>query len=105
VNASIKQLNLSPEQRTLITETRGCTHVKERIRVIEQEILAKAEKGKYTKRLADLADAFCEFATRISSVVEILIPQSPEYTIPFNCILLIFQVCARPQEGDSTHRI
>jgi hypothetical protein len=96
VNASIQQLNLSSEERTLITETHGFTHVKDRIRSIEKEILAKTEKGKYTKRITDLADALCEFATRISSVVEILIPQSPEYTIPFNCIILIFQVCTRP---------
>jgi hypothetical protein len=89
----------------MIAETYGFTHVIERIRFMEQEILDKTEKGKYTKRLTDLADALCEFATRVSSVVEIMIPQSPEYTIPFKCIVLIFQVRTLPQKGNSTHRI
>ncbi len=37
---------------------------------------AKTEKIKYAKQLADLANALCEFATRISGVVEIFIPQN-----------------------------
>jgi hypothetical protein len=93
VNSSLQQLDLSPADRALIAETQGFMHVRNRIKALEQEILAKTEKIKYAKQLADLANALCEFATRISGVVEIFIPQSPEYVIPFNCIVLIFKAC------------
>jgi hypothetical protein len=84
---------MPPVDRALIAETLGFTLVKERVRSLEQEMLAKTEKGRYAKQLTDFANALCEFAARISGVVEILIPQSPEYGIPFNCIVLIFRVC------------
>ncbi|KAH9206634.1 hypothetical protein DL95DRAFT_469430 [Leptodontidium sp. 2 PMI_412] len=101
VNSSLYNLDLSPADRTLIAEINGFTHVKEKIRELEQEILGR-EKAKYSQQVSDFANSLCEFATRISGLVEIFVPQSPEYAIPFNCIMFIFKTVVAKNEKQAT---
>ena len=63
-----------------------------RIRALEQEILAKTEKGRKVKGVTDFANAFCEFAARVGPVLQVMVPQTPEYAVPFGCLMLIFKV-------------
>ena len=43
-------------------------------------------------RIARLTNGFCDLATRVSGIVNILVPQSPEYTIAFGLLEIIFKV-------------
>ena len=43
-------------------------------------------------RVARLTNGFCDFATRVSGIVNILVPQSPEYTIAFGLLEIVFNV-------------
>jgi hypothetical protein len=92
VNKNIGQLNLSAEDRALLVGSHSSSLVISRIRTLEQDILAKTEKGKKTKRAADLANGFCEVAARLSPVLQVMIPQTPEYAVPFGCLTLLFKV-------------
>jgi hypothetical protein len=52
----------------------------------------KAEKGKKMKHAVDLANGFCEVAARLSPVLQVMVPQTPEYAVPFGCLTLLFKV-------------
>lgn len=92
VNANLKQLHLPPEDRALLTRSGGSTVVAAKIRSLEEDILAKTEKGNKAKRVTDLANVFCEFGARVTPVLQVMVPQSPEYNVPFGCVALIFKV-------------
>jgi hypothetical protein len=92
VTKDLGQLNLSAEDRALLAGSHGSSLVINRIRTLEKDILARAEKGKKAKRAADLANGFCEVAARLSPMLQVMIPQSPEYAVPFGCLTLLFKV-------------
>lgn len=92
VNKNLRQLNLSAEDRALLVGSGGSSLVISRIRTLEQTILVKTEKEKKNKRAADLADGFCEVAARVSPMLQVMVPQTPEYTVPFGCLTLLFKV-------------
>lgn len=93
MNANLKQLRLSTADRAILTGSGGSTLVATKIRDLEEDILAKTAKGSKTKRVTDLANTFCEFAARVTPVLQVMVPQSPEYNVPFGCVALIFKVC------------
>jgi len=37
-------------------------------------------------------ESFSEFALRFSGIVEILLPQSPEYTVTYGVVIILFKV-------------
>jgi hypothetical protein len=92
VNKNLRQLNLSVEDRTLLVGSRGSLLVISRIRAIERDISMKTEKGKKMKLVVDLANGFCEVAARLSPVLQVMVPQTPEYAVPFGCLTLLFKV-------------
>ena len=92
VNKNLRQLNLSVEDRALLVGSRGSSLVTSRIRAIERDILMKTEKGKKMKPAVDLANGFCEVAARLSPVLQVMVPQTPEYAVPFGCLTLLFKV-------------
>ena len=92
VNANLKQLQLSNGDRALLIGSGGSTLVADKIRSLEEEILTKIEKGSRAKRVTDLANVFCEFGARVTPVLQVMVPQSPEYNVPFGCVALIFKV-------------
>ena len=92
-NANLKQLHLSTADRALLAGSGGSSLVAARIRSLEGEIVSKTNTGSKMKRVTDLANTFCEFAARVTPVLQVMVPQSPEYNVPFGCIALIFKVC------------
>jgi hypothetical protein len=61
----------------------------------EQE--RKARKTKLEKRSSDFVNGFCEVAVQTSAIVEILLPQSPEYTITYGLLTILFKVPDLPK--------
>jgi len=64
---------------------------------IEQE-RAASKKSSLGKKSSDFTNNFCDFATRTSGIVEILLPQSPEYTITYGLLLILFKVRINKQK-------
>lgn len=92
-NVNLKQLHLSAADRALLAGSGGSSLVAAKIRSLEGEILSKTNAGSKMKRVTELTNTFCEFAARVTPVLQVMVPQSPEYNVPFGCIALIFKVC------------
>jgi hypothetical protein len=63
----------------------------------------KMERSKVTW-LSDATNTFVKVALRVGELVELLIPQNSEFTIPYGCLMIIFKVINSPNV-ESTHRI
>jgi hypothetical protein len=87
VTKDLGQLNLSAEDRAMLAGSHGSSLVINRIRTLEKDILARAEKGKKAKRAADLANGFCEVAARLS-------PHAAGYDSPNSRICRTFWLLA-----------
>ncbi len=51
------------------------------------------EKSKI-KWLSEVTDSFAAIAAQLCEIVAPLVPQSPEYTIPFGCLMIVVEVSA-----------
>ncbi len=91
-NANLKQLHLSSTDRALLAGSGGSSLVAAKIRSLEGDFLSRTNAGNRMKRVTDLANTFCEFAARVAPVLQVMVPQSPEYNVPFGCVVLIFKV-------------
>jgi hypothetical protein len=91
-NANLKQLHLSPADRALLAGSGGSSLLTAKIRSLEEDILLKTKKGSRLMRVTELANTFCEFAARVTPVLQVMVPQTPEYNVPFGCVALIFKV-------------
>jgi hypothetical protein len=69
----------------------------ESIKTKLQEIYAEQEKRSkmpsFVQRGSKFFEDFCVFADKTSNIVMLLLPQSPEYTVTFGMLLLVFNVC------------
>jgi len=59
---------------------------------VEQNRNAKSE---WKKNIADTGTVVARVVTKLKPVIEPLMPKSAEYTIPFGCLMMIFEVCVR----------
>lgn len=73
----------------------GHLYVQRQIReVAEQQQKLNEEESEPWKLTRDCANSFCDFAVKLSGIVNILIPQSPEYSIPYSALIVVFKVSA-----------
>lgn len=56
-----------------------------------REAMSRLEQSKI-KWLSDATHSFASVAVHLSELLAPMVPQSPEYTIPFGCLTIIFQV-------------
>lgn len=52
-----------------------------------------ASKSKWSHKVSSFADEVIKVATRMKPVVDIFVPSSPEYSVPYACLWVMFQVC------------
>lgn len=60
----------------------------------------QASKHELLKRLDSSAHVLIKIAMQLKPILDIFIPQSPEYSIPYACLWAIFKVC-----DDDNHTI
>lgn len=53
----------------------------------------RASKPELLQKVDASAHALIKVATQIKPMVDILVPQSPEYSIPYACLWILFKVC------------
>lgn len=57
----------------------------------EHEI-KQAKKSKWRGQVSGAAISLSKITLSLSSYIDPLIPQSPEYTVPYACLLIVFKV-------------
>lgn len=53
----------------------------------------RASKPELLQKVDSSAHVLIKVATQIKPIVDIFIPQSPEYSVPYACLWVIFKVC------------
>jgi hypothetical protein len=94
-------LKVSKEDRNLfnirtaewLSAPEGYLYVQNKIRELaERQQKIEDEQSEWGKLTTDFANNFCNFAYKLSGIVNILVPQSPEYSIPYGVLIVIFKV-------------
>ena len=49
-------------------------------------------RPEWKKTVADTGFAIAKLVTRLKPMIDSLLPQSAEYTVPYGCLMMIFQV-------------
>jgi flavin-dependent dehydrogenase len=52
----------------------------------------QASKSELLQKIDTSAHALIKFAAQLKPAIDILIPQSPEYSIPYACLWILFKV-------------
>ncbi|UKZ46840.1 hypothetical protein TrVGV298_001051 [Trichoderma virens] len=76
------------------------------IKESERILHKKKSKPELLSKIADSAYALIDVAKQIKPIVDIFIPQSPEYSIPYACLWIIFKgISDRKEKIDSVHNL
>lgn len=55
----------------------------------------QASKPEWLQTLKNVASGFVRIATELKPIIDIFVPQSPEYSVPYACLWIVFKVCCR----------
>jgi hypothetical protein len=78
-----------------LSSPEGYKYVQRQIReVADQQQKKEDEASDAWKLTGDIADTFCDFAYKLSGMINVMVPQSPEYSIPYGALVVIFKVGA-----------
>jgi hypothetical protein len=96
-------LKVSREDRSLLnvrtaewlSTAGGHILVQNQIRELaERQQKIEDEQSEWWKLTTDFANNFCDFAYKLSGILNILVPQSPEYSITYGALIVVFKVSA-----------
>ena len=81
------------DDRQLFDNGKSYAAVETFIRNMERKIHeTEGATSKLSKNIGKVANTFCGFAVRMSELVAPLVPQSPEYAVPYGILIIIFKV-------------
>lgn len=94
----LKALELDEDDIASIDSARGLDVLLQKIRQTT-EAQEKASKWRpFMKKAGHFVEAFSEFVTKSSGIIELLVPQSPEYRMTYGAFLLVFKTVFKRQE-------
>ncbi|KAH7393970.1 hypothetical protein DE146DRAFT_112847 [Phaeosphaeria sp. MPI-PUGE-AT-0046c] len=94
----LKALKLDDGELASIDSARGLDVLLQQIQETTKA-QEKASKGHpVVKKAGQFVKAFSEFVTRSSGIIELLVPQSPEYRMTYGAFLLVFKTVFKRQE-------
>ena len=96
-----REWHLTKHEDELLQKTMGLEAVLEDLVRIQKLASIQQKRSRAWKATTDFTNAFCELSLRFSSIVNILLPQSPEYTISYGLLALLFKV-VHPLQRDGT---
>ena len=85
---------LEPSELRELEATRGVDVVLSKMSDVLKQIEKKSNKSVAEQRTAKFVNGFSDFVVKSGGIVATLLPQSPEYTVTYGIIVLIFQVCS-----------
>jgi hypothetical protein len=66
----------------------------------KNKVMAKqGSKSEWLQRLTTVAEEVITIATQIKPIINIFVPQSPEYTVPYACLWVLFKVGSQSFEA------
>jgi hypothetical protein len=98
-----REWRLTKHEDEVLQKTNGLEAVLEDLVRVQELASIQQKKSRASKATTDFTNAFCEFSLRFSSIVKILLPESPEYTISFGLLSLLFQVAHPLPQGGTTN--
>ncbi|KAH8883296.1 hypothetical protein GQ53DRAFT_753005 [Thozetella sp. PMI_491] len=99
----LKKLKLHDDELDLLASAIKPENVVEKLQEIQTHLEGKLSRKSATmKKLSKFVISFCTFAEKTSGVVNLLLPQSPEYTVTFGMLFILFKaVVTRKDREDS----
>ena len=89
----MKRLNLKGNDARLLDSPVEPTKIVDKLFEIQAQIESNAtRKPASLKKATKFVNSFAAFADKTSSMVMVLLPQSPEYTVTFGMLFLLFKV-------------
>lgn len=92
--ARLSKLKLTPEEKQLLASSpnEGSALIT-KLNFIMEDRKKWAAQPKWQQTTKQFFVRFCRVVDRTSDLVQALLPQSPEYTITFGVLLLLFKAC------------
>ena len=94
----LKKLKLRDDELYLLEDVNTSENIIKKLKEIHAEQEKKAKRPIILQQTSDFLHEFCAFADKTSNIVMLLLPQSPEYTITFGVLFLVFNVCMHQLE-------
>ncbi|KKY29196.1 hypothetical protein UCRPC4_g00102 [Phaeomoniella chlamydospora] len=89
----LENLKLQDEELKLLESDIRPDNVVAKLREISDEQEKKSKRSAKVQKASDFLVAFCTFADKTSNIVMLLLPQSPEYSVTFGLMFLVFKAC------------
>ena len=96
--ARLKELDLKVDELESINCARGLDVLIQKIQQVTEEQEQTSRKHPATKKVGQFVEIFSEFVTRTSGIIELLVPQSPEYRMTYGVLLLVFKTVFKRKE-------
>lgn len=90
--ARLSRLDLSSEEQALLAQKWNGEAIVAKIGEVHQEQEKKLRKTKLQQKSSDFVNNFCKVVDQMSAIVQLMLPQSPEYTVTLGMLLILFKV-------------
>lgn len=100
----LEKLNLQDEDRQLaeLGSDRGLKpgNILSKLLAIQAEMEKKTNRKSGPKTISKFVNTFSAFADKASSIIMVLLPQSPEYTVTFGVLFLLFKAVVTKKDRE-----
>jgi hypothetical protein len=96
--ARLKDLDLDADEFESVNSARGLDILMKKIQQTTEAREQASQKHPIMKKAGHFVEVFSEFVTRTSVIIELLLPQSPEYRTTYGVLLLVFKTVFKRKE-------
>ncbi|KAH8755164.1 hypothetical protein BGZ57DRAFT_963364 [Hyaloscypha finlandica] len=97
-----REWHLAKHEEDLLQKTVRLEAVLECLLQTQELASIQQNRSRAWKATTDFTNAFCEFSLRFSTIVKILLPQNPEYTMSYGLLALLFKAVVNKKEKEDT---
>ncbi|KAJ4301946.1 hypothetical protein N0V90_004042 [Kalmusia sp. IMI 367209] len=94
----LKALDLEADELESINSARGLDVLMQKIQQTTEAQEQESKRHPVMKKAGQFVETFSEFVTRTSGIIELLVPQSPEYRMTYGILLLVFKTVFKRKE-------
>ncbi|KAF2028629.1 hypothetical protein EK21DRAFT_90449 [Setomelanomma holmii] len=94
----LKALDLKVDEFESINSARGLDVLLQKIQQTTEAQEQASKRHPVMKKAGHFVEIFSEFVTRTSGIIELLVPQSPEYRMTYGVLLLVFKTVFKRKE-------
>ncbi|KAK0611412.1 hypothetical protein B0T14DRAFT_327836 [Immersiella caudata] len=99
----LRQLKLLEDENCLLQESYESEDLLAKLHQIQAEQYDRASKRTPTsKTTSKFVNSFCTFAESVSNIVMVLLPQSPEYTVTFGMLFILFKAVVTKKDREES---